>query len=268
MKKFKLLLCLCACVLGLTACGGQTEEKVLDMEVATQLESTTQSIVTECFAALTPDQAAEFAGLGAEYMEYVFENYFGMQLDGNAMIKGVESWNMAIDEMGQFQNITGMSAAYDEQGKNIVVTLSIQGANRTAQLEAIYKDDLHKTLTSITTNVDYTFGEKMSKAALNTLIGMGTVFIVLIIIICVISLFNYIPAITAFFDKKKSQNAEVTATADPAVAQIIEKEELTDDLELIAVITAAIAASGTSGSADDFVVRSIRRKVNSQWNKA
>lgn len=267
MKKFKLLLCLCACILGLTACGGQTEEKVLDMQVATELESLTQRIVTECFAALTEDQASEFAGMGAEYMEYVFENYFGMKLDGNAIIKGVDSWNMAVDEMGEFKNITGMTAAYDEQGKNIVVTLSIQGASRTAQVEAIYKDDLHKTLTSITTNVDYTFGEKMSKAGLNTLIGMGTVFIVLIIIIFVISLFNYIPAITAFFNKK-SKDVVPAETSDPAIAQIIEKEELTDDLELIAVITAAIAASGTSGSADDFVVRSIRRRANSQWNKA
>ena len=33
-------------------------------------------------------------------------------------------------------------------------------------------------------------GERMEKAALNTLIGMGTVFIVLIIIIGVISLFR------------------------------------------------------------------------------
>ena len=268
MKKIKLLLCLCACVLGLTACGGQTEEKVLDIEVATQLESTTQGIITECFAALTKEQAAEFADLGSEYMEYVFENYFGMKLDGNAIIKGIESWNSAVDEMGQLQNITGMSADYDEQGSNIVVVLSIAGTERTAQVEAIYKDDLNKTLTSITTNVDYTFGEKMSKAALNTLIGMGTVFIVLIIIICVISLFNYIPAITAFFDKKSKGDAAAEKPVDNVVTQIIEKEEAEDDLELIAVITAAIAASGESGSADDFVVRSIRRRANSQWNKA
>ena len=42
-------------------------------------------------------------------------------------------------------------------------------------------------------------------------------------------------------------------------------EDLTDDLELAAVITAAIAASeGTS--TDGFVVRSIKkRRKNSQW---
>ena len=38
-------------------------------------------------------------------------------------------------------------------------------------------------------------GERMTTAALNTVIGMGTVFVVLIIIIGVISLFKFIPVI-------------------------------------------------------------------------
>ena len=44
------------------------------------------------------------------------------------------------------------------------------------------------------------------------------------------------------------------------VAQIIEKEELSDDLELVAVIAAAIAASEGAASTDGFVVRSIKRR--------
>jgi hypothetical protein len=39
----------------------------------------------------------------------------------------------------------------------------------------------------------------------------------------------------------------------------------TDDLELIAVITAAIAAQ-EGKSADSFVVRSIRRRPSNHWN--
>ena len=38
-----------------------------------------------------------------------------------------------------------------------------------------------------------TFGEILSKAAVNTLLGMGTVFFMLILIIAVISLFRFIP---------------------------------------------------------------------------
>ena len=46
-----------------------------------------------------------------------------------------------------------------------------------------------------------------------------------------------------------------------------EEEELTDDLELVAVITAAIAASENT-SADGLVVRSIKRAPVSKWKRA
>ena len=46
---------------------------------------------------------------------------------------------------------------------------------------------------------------------------------------------------------------------------IIDKEDLTDDYELVAVIAAAIAASEGAASTDGFVVRSIRRANTSKW---
>ena len=56
----------------------------------------------------------------------------------------------------------------------------------------------------------------------------------------------------------------VTFTA-PEVEE--EEEDLTDDLELVAVITAAIAASeNTSG--DGFVVRSIKKANKRNWQRA
>ena len=47
--------------------------------------------------------------------------------------------------------------------------------------------------------------------------------------------------------------------AAPA-APVSEPEDLTDDLELVAVITAAIAAASETESADGLVVRSIIRR--------
>ena len=53
---------------------------------------------------------------------------------------------------------------------------------------------------------------------------------------------------------------KVETAADNAVAQIVENETVQeDDLELIAVIAAAIAASEGAASTDGYVVRSIRR---------
>ena len=61
-------------------------------------------------------------------------------------------------------------------------------------------------------------------------------------------------------EKKFRKEKEVPADgAQKAVEQIEKMEEKKDDLELVAVIAAAIAAA-TGTSTDDFVVRSIKRR--------
>lgn len=264
MKKFKLILCALVCVLGLTACG--SEEKVLDPEVAAELESRTAEITTNFLDAFDAQSAEELVSYGDEYMEYIMSNYFQYKANGYGLINAFSSWQSAKEDMGDLVSIAGAKADYDDQGSDIIVTLDIVGTKRTAQIEAVYEDDLYHTLDSITTNINWTFGEKMGKAGLNTLMGMGTVFVVLILISLIISLFKFIPSIQAAFTKEKKDVK--TEAVENTIAQIVEKEEQTDDLELIAVITAAIAASQGSGSSDDFVVRSIRRRPGSQWNKA
>jgi sodium pump decarboxylase gamma subunit len=104
----------------------------------------------------------------------------------------------------------------------------------------------------------YTKAETMSKAALNVLMGMITVFCVLIII----SIFIYAFRIIPFIQKKlESRNSEPVAEASPVKEEVaVQKaQDSSDDLELVAVITAAIAAS-TGASTDSFVVRSIKRR--------
>lgn len=107
-------------------------------------------------------------------------------------------------------------------------------------------------------------GDKLMEALVHTLIGMGTVFIILIVISLIISLFKFIPKIQAAFSKKK-EVAPAPVKETPVVAAIEEVEEETDDLELVAVITAAIAASMGSSTTDGFVVRSIRRTKGNRW---
>ena len=106
------------------------------------------------------------------------------------------------------------------------------------------------------------------QALLNTLMGMGTVFAVLIFISLLISLFVYIPSIERALKNRSSRKEKRAAQEErPAPKRPIieeaaeEEEELVDDGELVAVITAAImaASSGTAVSADKLVVRSIKR---------
>lgn len=108
----------------------------------------------------------------------------------------------------------------------------------------------------------YSTAELMKQAGLNTLIGMGTVFIVLIFISFVISLFKYLPAL--FEKKPKEETEKVSEKSDnkKVAAPANAEKNLTDDAELVAVITAAVyAAAGQNGavSRDKLVVRSIKR---------
>ena len=110
----------------------------------------------------------------------------------------------------------------------------------------------------------------ISDAGINTVICLAVVFTVLIFISFLISLFKNIPKLEAALSKKDkktelAENAVVNTVSQIEVKE--EEEELSDDLELVAVITAAIAASAGT-STDGFVVRSIRRSNNSKWAKA
>ncbi len=112
----------------------------------------------------------------------------------------------------------------------------------------------------------------LGTALLNTIMSIMIVFAMLIIISMVISLFRYIPVLQERF-QKKSQVPVTQATPVPAPEpELEEEEELSDDLELVAVITAAIHAyeesMGNEVPADGLVVRSIKRINKSRWQNS
>ena len=67
--------------------------------------------------------------------------------------------------------------------------------------------------------------------------------------------------------RMKSTFAAAEAAMEEAAAAPAVEEELVDDLELVAVISAALAAY-RGPAADGFVVRSIKRSKTNKWKKA
>lgn len=106
----------------------------------------------------------------------------------------------------------------------------------------------------------------METALLNTVIGMGVVFVVLIFISLIISLFGLIPKIMERSAKKKNGIAQQAVGASAqAVKATAPQAVKTDDTELVAVIAAAVAAAmsdeiGQPVAADGLVIRSIKRR--------
>lgn len=246
MKKILLVLGMITCILGLTACG--SEEVKTPEQIA--LEESASSAADQIVNAVN---MAVQSGLEGQYVDEV-------------SVAAINSWKSAQEDIGSFQGILDHEIDVDDD--TIVVNVLIDGTLHDAKVEVIFEDTIP---TSITTNVIYSFGELMEKAALNTVIGMGTVFVVLILICFIISAFVLIPKVQAIFSKKEKQTEEVRkeAVADTA-AQVVEaaEEDVSDDLELVAVIAAAIAASEGAASTDGFVVRSIRRANTNKWQRA
>ena len=222
MKKFLSLVCMITCIFGLTACG--SEETYTDYEQRKM------------------DTAIQIA---TQYVIPSLENF-------------IESFNSAKKSIGGITAVGDAEATIDDD--QIIVHVDVTGAKQNAQAEVIFTNDMFLSMESAALNPVESMGGLMTKAALNTLIGMGTVFVMLIMISLIISLFNFIPKIQAAFSKKDKEEEAKNAGIDKAVTQIAAQEEPeADDTELVAVIAAAIAASEGAASTDGFVVRSIRK---------
>ncbi len=180
------------------------------------------------------------------------EQIADFQENGNAFTQNaMESWLGAREDLG---NIKESQAEADEpeitlEGKTYTVTYPVEFEK--ADADFIYTLDQELNPSSLVVNVNLPLGTNMLRATLNTIMGICIVFLVLLLLSFVISLFKYIPQPGA--KPGKAAPAPEKAAPQPAV-----EEEEEDDLAIIAVVTAAIAAmEGTSP--DGFVVRSIRK---------
>ncbi len=181
----------------------------------------------------------------------------GLKISGEDFVGMIGSWKAAETECGEY--ISHGDYEVEVKADEFVVTTTAQYKEREATI--LFTFDETMAMKSMDVSAKFAIGEILTKAGLNTLLGMGTVFAVLIFLAFLISLMKYIPAI---LDKLTAKPEQPVQESKPVVAEAPVVEE-SDDLELIAVITAAIAAQeGTS--TDGFVVRSIRRRPSNNWN--
>ncbi len=285
MKKFLTMLCMLTCVLGLTACG-EYEPTEMEQQKGNEAVSMATNFILPYMTSFFDDELVE--GVQENYnvheVESQVEDYFSLYIsmvsqnynisfgydsidvEGNAILTGMVSFNNTYDELGDIKTSEGFQGTYKVSGDEIIVSVPVTGTKtdsngnvRTATAELIFTNDIFLTLKSCALNLDQSMGELMAKAAMDTLMGMMTVFAVLILISIIIWAMGGIPKLQAKLAKKPESKKE--ESIDNTIAQIVEKEESTeDDTELVAVIAAAIAAYEGSQSTDGFVVRSIRKR--------
>ena len=258
-KRILTLFCVIACVFGLTACGS-AEKSYTEMEQnkLEQCEAISQYVYE--FVSGLDDESVKV--LTKEYKKHenaaVFESRFGGIEAKYGAIEGmITTYKQMESEMGGIVETGDLTS--DIVGKEIEVTMPVTGNNCDGQIVFTYTNDLFTKFLEGNAVANTSFAQKMHEAGthmgdagLNTLLGMGSVFIVLILISFIIASFG-------LFKKKPEAKKEEVKQVAPVTSN--EPEDLTDDTELVAVIMAAIRAYEGAGavSADGFVVRSIKK---------
>ena len=279
IKHSMLALCMtCLMVLGLTGCGDTIKYDTVagsryDENTFTPdtLQMVSQNIEDSWFESwfmggVTPDN----------FEEMLYDSIYGSFEDEStykAIASGYRSWYSAKDDIGYSSElslpdeirVTDVHYYINKDGQ-LIVEASLAGTKHTAVME--YGLDRDGIPTNIVVNVNRSLGEKLQNAGLNTLLGMGMAFFVLILVSLVISLF---PVFIKSGDSKKPTNDKEVALAamDSTLDRIAEQEEEEEGDELVAVIAAAVAAyeAENGGSTDGYQVRSIRRR-DSRWKKS
>lgn len=255
------------CIFGLTACGNEAALTEYDQQ---KVDFAMQLAVEEMVPFLQEADINNYSMYTAEEVAYVIGQDNNLNVDGNAVLSAITSFDSTMETIGTITGLGTPTAVVDDD--TIIVNVPVTGELKNANAELIFSNDMFMILQSAALNEEATLSDAMSKAALNTVIGIGTVFAVLILIIFIISLFGYIPKIQAAFGKKEDSAPEAPKAAPVAVpaapAPVVEESvDYSNDLELVAVIAAAIAASENT-STDAFVVRSIKKVNRSKWQRA
>lgn len=193
----------------------------------------------------------EYIDSGVITDEALLEQYTGWQEIKGQIGEFKEAGDSTVEEIENTVAVT-QTGVYENGTVNFTVTFD----------KTLVEQDAASAVMSIDAKLPDgdAGGANMAKAGMNTLMGMGIVFLALIFISLVISLLKYVPAL---LERKKKDETEPEALPADSVSVPVVEENVTDDTELVAVITAAIMALRAEeghGDGSGFTVRSIRRR--------
>lgn len=264
MKKKISLLCLVfLLIFSFTGCGSKAKDAA-DYDQAT-MESYAGMMI-QIFNSMDDAESQKYEDLSEFRLNYIMVQN-NIPIEGKNFVSMLEAWKAGVKECGELTEI----GKFELETSNTGATLTADAVFENRKAEISFTFDEKMNMESLTVSAKYSTAEILEKAGLNTVLGMGTVFVVLIFISFIIALFKFIPAIEKKFSKKASA-AKAEPKAAPAVpaapapkAAPAAVSAADNDGELAAVIAAAIAAAeGTS--TDGFIVRSIKRRKSNKWS--
>lgn len=247
-KKLVSLLLTLTCVLVMSAVTVFAETKSTPAYLPVE-ETTLNNMLTTSESLID-----ELCGYGEDELESLKAS------DYQFTVRAVEAWQETRDELGALVSYDTEAATYEVDGDFVTCTIPAEFEKNPATVRVFWNMNSEQA-TDMTFTVESSKSVLIGEAGMNTIVGLCTVFAVLIFLILVIAMFGKIGGSKP--EKKAAAPAPKAAPA-PAVQETVEE----DDAEIQAVIAAAIAMyeeeTGRSGG-DGYVVRSVRKNKKSNW---
>lgn len=202
-----------------------------------------------------------------EDLSYMTDEQLQMYVEGTdeSSAKIAAQWMSVKEELGSFVEIGEQTI--EEDGSVIKITSDVKydQVPDKSKVTVTYTADMKANTIDMNWDISYPMSKLLKEAGLNTLMGIGIVFLTLVFLSFIISRFTLVSGL----GQKKAETKAAPPVAQQPVMETAEEEEeeLSDDGELVAVIAAAIAASENTGT-DGFVVRSIKKANRKKWLNA
>ncbi len=268
-KRILIILAIAGLLAGLAGCSEQRVYTPEELQNETALQQSAAAMMQD-IVALSEEEIDEIIS------EYEYEQDV-------VMANGFNSWKSSREDLGGLVGIRS-TECIRTSGNGYRAVILAQFEKRDCEF-VVAVDERMQKLTELTFNPVYSLGEKLRQAGINLVIGMGTVFAVLVFLTWIISLFRHIDPARKKMEAARAAKAggapeaqavrQVPAEAAAALPPVVPAG---DGAELLAVIAAAVAAyeadTGRSGSIVSIVkqpalnngltVRSFRRVSRKQ----
>ncbi|MCH5266698.1 MAG: OadG family protein [Lachnospiraceae bacterium] len=270
-KKVSFILCILTCALLVAGCNVSLTKQNKNFNEK-KLEKETDKNLEKWFGT---DHAGQ-----SEQLKSAIEYYDGMkdQLSEDEWNSYLEQRDTAMEQIAEYDEAVKYKKKYgSEMDKKVKTEFTISADSATVNetirttegKQFIYSVSYDKDGNKTTEKIEEykTMKQKMARAGLNTVMSITIVFVVLLFISFIISGFKIIGVVRDGRSSSRRKQVKVApipvaapASAPTQAKSVESTENLVDDLELVAVITAAIAAATESESADGLIVRSIVRR--------
>ena len=263
MKRAAAAVLMAACLMSLSACSAKQEDAAAKVpEISTE-----GTLVDDAMAQSLKLSAAQTLGTSMEQMiiqkalteaqgDQESANLYNTQIEIRhelGDVKGIDLDSASVVLLADGSYTVMIPVTFTEGSMQYVLNLNMATQELKTEFTDLGNDDDGKGV-----------GSLMESATVYSAIGIGTVFAVLVFISLLIACFKFIHQWETGKNTKKDTPAPAPVPAAPVnTAAPAVSADLSDDAELVAVITAAIAAyEGTSSNG--LVVRSSRRVQGSR----